>query len=153
MSELEDIERAAQEAQAQLDALAAKKAARVRANNPAKVTQVPPKQTGRQPVREGDILRGIQQDLSVKEQKKILKYSHGGYTGPTLINKIEAQMDKRRKAMEEMVIQHGVEACSASSVYITNKGRYEGLAAALAILRSSGVREEINRSNERLGIE
>jgi hypothetical protein len=55
-------------------------------------------------------------------------------------------MDKRRKVLEDMVLQRGTEE------YSLNRGRYEGLAAALAILRSSSVGEEVERSNERLGI-
>lgn len=81
------------------------------------------------------------------------RHSHGGFAGRSIIERIEAQMDKRRKTLEDMVIKHGMEECLLSTVYIINKGRYEGLSAALAILRSSSVTEEIARSNERLGIE
>lgn len=79
--------------------------------------------------------------------------THGGFGGKTLINKIEMQMDKRRKIMEDMVTKHGMTECVNSEVYIANKGRYEGFAAALSILRSSNIREEMERSNSRLGIE
>lgn len=89
---------------------------------------------------------------SEQHQKKIMKHSHGGYGGRTLINRIEAQMDKRRKVLEDKVIELGL-AASQNSDYLLNKGRYEGFAATLAILRSSSVTEEVNRSNERLGIE
>ena len=81
-----------------------------------------------------------------------LKNSSPGLRGPTLIELIQKQMDKRRIAMEDKVIQKGVEAKSDSG-YLINKGRYEGMAASLAILRSSSIGHEISRSNERLGIE
>lgn len=78
-------------------------------------------------------------------ESKTLKGSHGGYTGRTLIHRIEIQMDKRRKAMEDNFVSTG-------EPDIINKGRYEGFAASLAILRSSSVEHEVERSNERLGI-
>lgn len=78
---------------------------------------------------------------------------HSVKPGRTLIERIESQMDKRRKIMEDMVIKHGMENCLLSTVYIENKGRWQGLAAALAILRSSSLANEIERSNERLGID
>lgn len=81
-----------------------------------------------------------------------LKNSHSGLKGPTLINKIENQMDKRRKWLEDFVVRNGGHGMH-SSEYSQQRGRYEGLAAALAILRSSSVNEEYNRSNSRLGIE
>ena len=73
-------------------------------------------------------------------------------TGRTLINRIEAQMDRRREIMQDMVVKHGMEDCLLSTVYVANKGRYEGFAGALAILRSTTMKEEVARSNERLGI-
>ena len=79
-------------------------------------------------------------------ESKTLKHSHGGYAGRSIIERIQQQMDKRRKVLEDMVLQRGTEE------YNLNRGRYEGLAAALAILRSSSVGEEVERSNERLGI-
>ena len=77
----------------------------------------------------------------------------GGFAGRTLIQRLEAQMDKRRKIMEDMVIKHGMAECLLSTVYVVNKGRYEGIAASIAIMRSSSVDHEGERSNERLGIE
>jgi hypothetical protein len=65
---------------------------------------------------------------------------------------MERAMDKRRKIMEDMVSKHGMEECLLSTVYIINKGRYEGMAGALAILRSCSIRDEMDKSNERLGI-
>lgn len=82
-----------------------------------------------------------------------LKNSHGGYAGRSIIERIEQQMDKRRKIMEDMVIKHGMHDCLLSTVYVENKGRWQGLGAALAILRSSSLSFEIQRCNERLGIE
>ncbi|QGJ90118.1 hypothetical protein HWC80_gp094 [Mycobacterium phage Indlulamithi] len=81
------------------------------------------------------------------EMKKIMRHSKPvPQTGRTLINRIEAQMDKRRKAMENHYVATGQQDT-------INRGRYEGLAAALAILRSSSVAVEYERSNERLGID
>lgn len=88
--------------------------------------------------------------------KNAREKTHGGYGGRTLIQRIEAQMDKRRKVMERMVVENGMPndlPPDQRREYYTNNGRYEGLAAALAILRSSSVPHEISRSNERLGIE
>lgn len=82
-----------------------------------------------------------------------LKNSHPGLKGRTLIERIEIQMDKRRKTMEKMVIDGGSAVVyQHDPEYMLNKGRYEGFAATLAILRSSSVTEEISRSDERLGI-
>lgn len=93
----------------------------------------------------------------VKQGSQTLKNSHGGYGGRTLIQRIEAQMDKRRKAMERILIEHGPHVVEGVRFYpkehTLNQGRYEGLAAALAILRTSSVAEEVSRSNDRLGIE
>lgn len=90
---------------------------------------------------------------SEQHQKKIMKNSHPSQGGRTLIQRIEIQMDKRRKTLENLIIQHGQGWASTSPEYNINRGRYEGLAAALALLRSSSVPHEISRSNERLGIE
>jgi len=79
-----------------------------------------------------------------------LKNSHPGLKGRTLIERIEIQMDKRRKAMEKLILEKGLAASGFD--YVIQKGRYEGFAASLAILRSSSVEHEISRSNERLGI-
>lgn len=95
-----------------------------------------------------------------RSDKKIMRTSHAskdiGAQGSTLIQRIERQMDKRRKAMEDLVIQDPtvIDGNSPGALnYLLQKGRYEGLGAALAILRSSSVPQEISRSNERLGIE
>ncbi|AVD99708.1 hypothetical protein HWB51_gp104 [Mycobacterium phage Cuke] len=80
---------------------------------------------------------------------KTLKNSHPGGQGKTLIERIQIQMDKRRKKMEETFVEYGPE----SKQYLLNRGRYEGFAATLAILRTSSVDHEIQCSNERLGIE
>lgn len=114
-----------------------------------------PKQPAK-PVREGDTLRAIQADQRVKTGYRgvgieELSARYGHTNGPTLIHKIEAAMDKRRKIMEDMVVKHGLQDCLLSTVYVSNKGRYEGLAGALAILRSSNIRHEMARSDSRLG--
>lgn len=84
---------------------------------------------------------------------KMVLTEQGKHAGRSLIERIETQMDRRRKIMEDMVLAHGLEECLLSTVYTINKGRYEGFAAAIALLRSSSVPEEIARSNERLNIE
>ena len=89
--------------------------------------------------------------MAIQADKKMLKYSHPSQGGRTLIQRIEIQMDKRRKVMEDIRVEHGLSAKYGELVL--NQGRYEGLAAALAVLRSSSVSQEISRSNERLGIE
>ena len=58
---------------------------------------------------------------SEQHQKKIMKHSHGGYGGRTLINRIEAQMDKRRKVLEDKVIELGL-AASQNSDYLLKQG-------------------------------
>ena len=79
--------------------------------------------------------------------------THSGFAGRSLIERIQAQMDKRRKTFGGMLIQHGKAECESMHDYWIEKGRYEGLGAALAILRSSSLKHEVERSNERLGIE
>lgn len=71
-------------------------------------------------------------------------------TGRTLINRIEEQMDKRRKKMEDIVVSTG--ETTTSPAWVLARGRYEGMAASLAILRSTSVQTEISRSNKRLDI-
>lgn len=83
-------------------------------------------------------------------ESKTMKGSHGGFGGPTLISRIEKQMDKRRKTLEGCVIRDGAQAPETLD-WQRNKGRYEGLALALSILRSSSMNHEIERSNERIG--
>jgi hypothetical protein len=93
-------------------------------------------------------------------KSQTLKNSHSILPGRTIIQRIEIQMDKRRKVMEQLRITQGFcETTGNDGVIMAqkdqalNQGRYEGLAAAIALLRSSSVAEEISRSNERLGIE
>ncbi|AYN58039.1 hypothetical protein HWB90_gp100 [Mycobacterium phage Fowlmouth] len=83
------------------------------------------------------------------DASKTLKTSHGGYAGRSLIERIQQQMDKRRNKMEDSFVEYGPD----SKQYLLNKGRYEGFAATLAILRSSSLEHEVQCSNERLGIE
>lgn len=94
--------------------------------------------------------------MTSQADKKIMRHSHSskdaGAQGLSLIQRIERQMDKRRKAMEDYIVEHGSEKID-SATYHLQRGRYEGLAAALAILRSSSMQQEILRSNDRLGIE
>lgn len=75
----------------------------------------------------------------------------GGFAGRSFIERIETQMDNRRKAMEETVIKLGAEAAK-SIEWQRNRGRYEGFGQSLALLRSSSLRHEIERSNDRLGL-
>lgn len=93
-------------------------------------------------------------------KNQTLKNAHGGYGGRTLIQRLEQQMDKRRKKLEDLRTHNGHEAMARQNGKITEAmeaerqlGRYEGLAAAIAIMRSSSVEHEVERSNERLGIE
>lgn len=87
------------------------------------------------------------------EHSKTLKNSHPGLKGPTLIERIQRQMDKRRNAIEKHRAKDGVLLREAMDPQTLEQGRYEGIAAALAILRSSSMQHEIDCSNERLGIE
>lgn len=90
-----------------------------------------------------------------------LKNAHGGYGGRTLINRLEQQMDKRRKKLQELRVEQGIatEPHSEHSYEYAlwhqalNLGRQQGIAASIAIMRSSSVEHEMERSNERLGIE
>ena len=87
-----------------------------------------------------------------------LKYSHSTKgNGRTIIQRIEIQLDKRRKKLEALRVEQGIykpeDAPSGLWEQAVNQGRQEGLAAAIALLRSSSVAEEISRSNQRLGIE
>jgi len=67
------------------------------------------------------------------------------------IQRMEMMMDKRRQAMEKLFLEHG-ESIKDTAAYALEKGRYEGLAAGIVALRKSKLAEEIQRSNERLGI-
>lgn len=86
-------------------------------------------------------------------KNQTLKNSHSVPKGRTIIQRIEQQMDKRRKTFGGMLIHHGKAECENMPEYWIQKGRYEGFGASLAILRSSSLQHEIERSNERLGIE
>lgn len=83
--------------------------------------------------------------------KKMMKHSHQVPPGRSLIERIESQMDKRRKAMRDLIVQQGSNV-RETYVFALQKGRYEGMAGSLAILRSSSMQQELERSNERLGI-
>lgn len=76
-----------------------------------------------------------------------LKNSHGGYAGRSLIERIQAQLDKqnaRLRAMNAAVIPP-----SEIDLAIL-QGRTEGMAATLAILRSSSLQFELEQSKGRL---
>lgn len=82
----------------------------------------------------------------------VAKSDHGGYAGKSIIEKLEDDMDKRRKVMGGLVIRDGTEAMKTEE-YLLNKGRYEGLGQALSRMRGTKLPVEIASSNERLGIE
>ena len=83
------------------------------------------------------------------DETKVEEFVVGGFAGPSIIERCQTQMDKRRKKMEETFVEFGPD----SKQYLLNKGRYEGIAGTLAIMRSSSLQHEITCSNERLGIE
>lgn len=85
-----------------------------------------------------------------KERKLVklkLKNSHGGYAGRSLIERIQTQLDKqnaRLRAINAAVIPpNEIERAIL-------QGRTEGMAATLAILRSSSLQHELEKSTERL---
>lgn len=94
--------------------------------------------------------------MTSQADKKIMRHSHSskeaGAQGASLIERIERQMDKRRKSMETFIVDNGSDQIHQPA-YQLDRGRYEGLAAALSILRSSSMQQEVSRSNDRLGIE
>ena len=138
MQTTEELEEATKKLEAELAAARAKK-------QPKKVATVSvpentvagPRRVGNTPERKGN---------------STLKNAHSVPAGRTIIQRIEAQMDKRRKAMAQMVIDNGGDIRKTEE-YILQKGRYQGFAGTLALLRSSSVQAEIARSDERLGIE
>lgn len=138
---LAEIEAETAAMEAKLAKLQAKKRERVKAKAASKPI-----------VRDGDRLRAIQSDQRVKGATAALANSHGGYGGKTLINKIESDMDRCRKRMESMIVEHGVDACTKNPSYWLAKGRYQGFAGSLARLRNTDVNIETARSNQRLGI-
>ena len=77
-----------------------------------------------------------------------------------MINKIEEAMDKRRKTLEGKRTQQGKAEKPANTEsheralwdQALELGRIEGMAGALAVLRSSSLAHEAERSNERLGL-
>ena len=87
-----------------------------------------------------------------KTMRSSFSSKEAGAQGLSLIEHLEIQMDKRRKVLEEMLVEHGKEICDSNPGYAINRGRYEGIAASIAILRSSSIKNEIARSNGRLGI-
>lgn len=129
-------------------ATAAAEAALAKIKGPKKVA--PQRDPAPRRKKDGETLKEIQESTRVKNAT--FKYGHSGFAGPSLIERIQEQMDKRRKALAKMIIDQG-SAVRTSEEYILNKGRYEGFAATLAILRSSSLKNEIALSNERLGIE
>ncbi|HNJ38154.1 MAG TPA: hypothetical protein PL071_09075 [Nitrosomonas sp.] len=71
-----------------------------------------------------------------------LKNAHGGYAGRSLIERIQAQLDRQNKRLS---------AIDKDSIdYAIVLGRTEGMAATLAILRSSSLPEELTLSQERI---
>lgn len=89
--------------------------------------------------------------VKASEDVVLQEFYTGGFGGRTLINKLEEAMDGRRRQMEKIVVQTA--STTTSPAWVINKGRYEGFAQSIATLRSSSLKEEIARSNERLGIE
>lgn len=83
------------------------------------------------------------------------KQAHPDYRAGDLtkIQKVENQMDKRRKIMEDMVIENGMDVCEKSQAYTINKGRWQAFGQALAIMRGTKFDLEIERSNQRIGVE
>ena len=72
---------------------------------------------------------------------------HTGYAGRSLIERIQAQLDRQNKRLRAM------ESASIPPNEIDHAiilGRTEGMAATLAILRSSSLKEELSLSTERL---
>ena len=85
-----------------------------------------------------------------KERKLVklkLKNSHGGFAGRSLIERIQAQLDKQNARL------HAMEADFKpydTNIHATLQGRVEGMAATLAILRSSSLQFELEQSKGRL---
>lgn len=63
---------------------------------------------------------------------------HSGYAGRTISQMIAEKLDKRAKALHRKESER-------------ERGRCEGMAAALGVLRSTSMAEEIERSSDRLG--
>lgn len=63
---------------------------------------------------------------------------HGGYHGRTISQMIAEKLDKRAKVLHKNDSER-------------ERGRCEGMAAALGVLRSTSMAEEIERSGDRLG--
>lgn len=84
-----------------------------------------------------------------------LSNSHGGYAGRSLIERIQTQLDRQNKRVHAMqgpsIPPNNVGIDSQQLMdYAIAVGRAEGMAAALAILRSSSVTEELDNSSERI---
>lgn len=74
-----------------------------------------------------------------------LSNSHGGYAGKSLIERIQSLLDRQNKRVKSLAQKDSVD-------YALALGRAEGMAASLAILRSSNLQDEIHFSNERIGL-
>jgi hypothetical protein len=85
-------------------------------------------------------------------RKGVKAEMHGCYGGRTLQDKIRALMDKQngrvRKAEKPNSDDPSVEIIHKHGLAV---GRFEGMAATLAILRSSSINEEMRLSDERCG--
>ena len=86
-----------------------------------------------------------------RTDSKMLRHAHSGFAGRTIIQRLEEQMDKRRKIVQRIQDDH-----SLSEKYgelVLNVGRYEGIAAAIALMRNSNLSVEFSRSDERIEAE
>jgi hypothetical protein len=134
-----DYEALAAEAEAKLAKLKALKAKKTPAKKPPEIKKRP---------KDGETLRAIQRDQTVKTRTT---YAHSVPQGKTLINRVEEHMDGRRKKMQDIVLETGQTEENPS--WLLNKGRFEGLGLALAVLRSTSLKEEILRSTQRISAE
>lgn len=96
--------------------------------------------------------------MKSNDDKKMMRHSFSsketGAQGRSLIERIERQLDKLEYYnlnMENLkTVNNQKHGNPVSYSLVLAKGRAEGLAAALSILRSSSVREEFSRSDKRL---
>ena len=84
-----------------------------------------------------------------------LKNAHGGFAGPSLQDKIRKLMDKqlkRVKALQDKKIDNynPTDVQEVRYNILINQGRLEGMAATLAILRSTSIDEELELTRDRV---
>lgn len=77
-----------------------------------------------------------------QRQAGIGKSNHGGYAGKTLLEKSQDALDSQMRRLDKLRIGTGD--------YLTARGRCEGLACGIGILRGTNMSHEMHNSEKRI---